>query len=104
MPPTLCQIILMDESLKQLAQLFEIAGEYDANLKKLMATTFIPGFLSLAGVFLLGTGNATAPDFIQPEHDCRPGERNLARAAEPGRSGGPPSPPFRGEKPETPAI
>jgi len=54
------QIILMDESLKQLAQLFEIAGEYDANLKKLMATTFIPGFLSLAGVFLLGTGNATA--------------------------------------------
>jgi len=54
------QIILMDESLRQLAQLFEIAGEYDANLKKLMATTFIPGFLSLAGVFLLGTGNATA--------------------------------------------
>ena len=54
------QIILMDETLRQLPQLFEVAGEYDANLKTLMSTTFIPGLASLAGVFLLGTGNATA--------------------------------------------
>jgi Cu2+-exporting ATPase len=54
------QIILMDESLRQLPHVFEIAGEYDANLKTLMTTTFVPGFASLAGVFLLGTGNGVA--------------------------------------------
>jgi Cu2+-exporting ATPase len=54
------QIILMDESLRQLAQLFEIAAEYNANLKTLMSTTFGPGLVSLASVFLLGAGNGTA--------------------------------------------
>jgi P-type E1-E2 ATPase len=54
------QIILMDESLRQLAQLFEVAGEYQANLRTLMSTTFGPGFVSLASVFLLGAGNGTA--------------------------------------------
>jgi heavy metal translocating P-type ATPase len=54
------QIILMDESLRQLAQLFEIGNEYNANLKTLMSTTFGPGLISLAAVFLLGAGNATA--------------------------------------------
>ena len=54
------QIILMDESLRQLAQLFEIATEYNANLKTLMSTTFGPGLISLASVFLLGAGNGTA--------------------------------------------
>ena len=54
------QIILMDETLKQLPKLFEVAGDYNANLKTLMTTTFLPGLVSLAGVFLLGTGNAAA--------------------------------------------
>src|SRR5208337_2305656 len=54
------QIILMDESLRQLTQLFEVASEYHANLKTLMSTTFGPGFVSLAAVFLLGAGNGTA--------------------------------------------
>jgi len=54
------QIILMDESLRQLAELFEIATEYNANLKTLMSTTFGPGLISLVSVFLLGAGNATA--------------------------------------------
>ena len=54
------QIILMDESLKQLAQLFEVARDYDANLKTLLTTTFFPGLVSLAGVFFLGTGTGTA--------------------------------------------
>jgi heavy metal translocating P-type ATPase len=54
------QIILMDESLRQLTQLFEVAGEYNANLRTLMTTTFGPGFASLAAVFLLGAGNGTA--------------------------------------------
>jgi Cu2+-exporting ATPase len=54
------QMILMDESLKQLAKLFEVAREYDANLKTLMTTTFVPGLVSLGSVFFLGAGNATA--------------------------------------------
>jgi P-type E1-E2 ATPase len=54
------QIILMDESLRQLAQLFEIGAEYNANLRTLMSTTFGPGLISLAAVFLLGAGNGTA--------------------------------------------
>lgn len=54
------QIILMDESLRQLDKLFEVARDYDSNLKTLMGTTFGPGFVSLASVFLLGTGNGTA--------------------------------------------
>ena len=54
------QIILMDESLRQLAQLFQVAGDYDANLKTLLTVTFAPGLVSLAGVFLLGWGNVAA--------------------------------------------
>lgn len=54
------QIILMDESLRQLVRLFEIGTQYNANLKTLMSTTFSPGLISLASVFLLGAGNGTA--------------------------------------------
>ena len=54
------QIILMDESLKQLPQLFEVAGDYSTNLRTLMTTTFVPGLVSLGGVFFLGFGNPTA--------------------------------------------
>ena len=54
------QIILMDESLKQLTQLFVVARDYNVNLKTLITTTFVPGFISLAGVFLLGFGNLAA--------------------------------------------
>lgn len=54
------QIILMDESLRQVARLFEIGVEYNANLRTLMSTTFGPGLVSLASVFLLGAGNGTA--------------------------------------------
>jgi heavy metal translocating P-type ATPase len=54
------QIILMDETLRQLPKLFETARDYDTNLKTLITTTFVPGVASLAGVFLLGTGITTA--------------------------------------------
>ena len=54
------QIILMDESLKPLSMLFDVALEYNANLKTLMTTTFVPGLVSLGSVFFLGAGNATA--------------------------------------------
>jgi hypothetical protein len=50
----------MDESMRQLARLFEIGTEYNANLRTLMSTTFGPGLISLASVFLLGAGNGTA--------------------------------------------
>jgi len=54
------QIVLMDESLRQLGQLFQVARDYDSNLRTLLATTYLPGIASLAGVFLLGTGTGTA--------------------------------------------
>ena len=54
------QIVLMDESLRQLGQLFQVARDYESNLKTLLRTTFLPGIASLAGVFLLGTGTGTA--------------------------------------------
>jgi hypothetical protein len=46
--------------MRQLARLFEIGTEYNANLRNLMSTTFGPGLISLASVFLLGAGNGTA--------------------------------------------
>ncbi|HXJ42236.1 MAG TPA: heavy metal translocating P-type ATPase, partial [Bryobacteraceae bacterium] len=54
------QMILMDESLRQLNQVFEVAHDYEANLKALLTTTFVPGLVSLGSVFFLGAGNATA--------------------------------------------
>ena len=54
------QVILMDESLRQLPQLFEVTSSYNANLKTLITTTFVPGFISLAGVFVLGAANGFA--------------------------------------------
>jgi hypothetical protein len=46
--------------LKQLPQLFDVAGEYDSNLKTLLSITFVPGMASLFGVFFLGFGNPAA--------------------------------------------
>jgi Cu2+-exporting ATPase len=54
------QIVLMDESLKQLSHVFELAHDYDANLRTLLTTTFLPGLVSMAGVFFLGWGPAVA--------------------------------------------
>lgn len=54
------QIILMDGSLNQLVQLFELGDEIQGNVNMTLATTFVPGLLSLGGIFLLGTGIHTA--------------------------------------------
>ena len=54
------QIILMDEGLGKLPELFEVAADYDRNLRTLMYSTAGPGLVSLAGIFLLGTGTGTA--------------------------------------------
>ena len=47
------QIILMDESLNQLDQAFELAQNLNANFKISLATTFGPGLLIVGGVFFL---------------------------------------------------
>jgi len=53
-------VILMDGSLRQLPAFFEGARGYRNSLRTLLATTFIPGFVSAAGVLVLGTGNTLA--------------------------------------------
>jgi len=50
------QIVLMDGSLNQLVQLFTLGDEIHANLKTTLLATFVPGLLSLGGIFFLGTG------------------------------------------------
>jgi hypothetical protein len=50
----------MDESLRQLVHVFELAHDYDANLRTLLMTTFLPGVASMAGAFILGTGPGLA--------------------------------------------
>ena len=54
------QIILMDGSLHQLGQLFALGDEMQGNVNMTLATTFLPGLLSLGGIFFLGTGIHTA--------------------------------------------
>lgn len=54
------QIILMQESLKQLPFLFELGQDMDHGLKMGYAAGMIPGVLNVAGVFLLGWGYAQA--------------------------------------------
>ncbi|MGQ4807047.1 Potassium-transporting ATPase ATP-binding subunit [Candidatus Entotheonellaceae bacterium PAL068K] len=47
------QLILMDASLGQLDAVFELAQNFDANLKKSLVATFGPGLLCVGGVFFL---------------------------------------------------
>ncbi len=50
------QIILMDQSLNQLGQLFDLAQGFEVNQKTTFATTFVPGLICIGGVFLLHLG------------------------------------------------
>ena len=50
------QLILMDQSLNQLNHLFDIAQQFDTNIKITLATALIPGFICVGGVFLLHFG------------------------------------------------
>jgi Cu2+-exporting ATPase len=50
------QIILMDESLKHLCQLFDLANELESNLNTGLITTIIPGLVIVGGVFLRHMG------------------------------------------------
>ena len=46
----------MDESLRQLPQLFNLADEFDSTLKAGFAVAIVPGCINIAGVFLLDWG------------------------------------------------
>ncbi len=54
------QIVLMDQSLKQLDELFGLARSFDTNVKGTLAAVFIPGAISVAGVFFLNFGILSA--------------------------------------------
>jgi len=50
------QIILMDESLKHLSQVFSLADHLDQNLNTGLVTTIVPGIITIGGVFLTHMG------------------------------------------------
>jgi Cu2+-exporting ATPase len=50
------QVILMDQSLNQLCKAFDIAKDFDANMRLGFAMTIIPGLIGLSGAFLLHFG------------------------------------------------
>lgn len=54
------QIVLMNQSLQQLDQLFEIAYGFNKNLNQTMCLAYIPGSILIAGVFLLHFGMTAA--------------------------------------------
>ncbi|RKZ79825.1 MAG: heavy metal translocating P-type ATPase [Candidatus Parabeggiatoa sp. nov. 1] len=50
------QIILMDESLKHLCQVFDIASDLNTNLNTGLVTTIVPGLVTISSVFLIHMG------------------------------------------------
>ncbi|MEM7179587.1 MAG: heavy metal translocating P-type ATPase [Spirochaetota bacterium] len=54
------QIILMDESLRQLPFLFELSNSLEKNIKVNFITTMIPGFMCIGGVYLFHIGALAA--------------------------------------------
>ncbi|OQX16384.1 MAG: hypothetical protein BWK73_04085 [Thiothrix lacustris] len=54
------QIVLMNQSLQQLDQLFEIAEGFNKNLDQTMRMAYIPGTVLIGGVFLLHFGMTAA--------------------------------------------
>lgn len=54
------QIVLMDQSLNQLTQAFELAYEFQKNLKTSAITTFAPGILVASGILFANLGIVTS--------------------------------------------
>ncbi|MDQ7090908.1 MAG: heavy metal translocating P-type ATPase [Methylococcales bacterium] len=54
------QVILMDESLRQLPYLFDLAGHLDKNLRIGFMTGLIPGIICVGGVYVFQIGVITA--------------------------------------------
>ena len=52
-------IILMDGNLSQLDQLFDIAEQFENNLRRTLMITILPGFISMSGVLFLHFGIIT---------------------------------------------
>ncbi|MEM7183346.1 MAG: heavy metal translocating P-type ATPase [Spirochaetota bacterium] len=50
------QIILMDESIAELDNLFEISSDFNANQKKGLTAVFLPGVMCVSGIFFLHLG------------------------------------------------
>lgn len=50
------QIVLMDTTLNQLPALFDLATQFDRNMKAGFAAAMIPGFFIIGGVFLVNMG------------------------------------------------
>ena len=50
------QIVLMDATLNQLPMIFDLAGQFDANMKAGFAMAMIPGFLIIGGIFVANLG------------------------------------------------
>ncbi len=50
------KIVLMEGDLKKLKSLFEIARSFEANMQTNLLTSFVPGVITLAGVFFLHMG------------------------------------------------
>lgn len=45
------QVILMDNSLNQVVQLFDLAQDFDASMKTMLVATMVPGFITVSGAF-----------------------------------------------------
>nr|AAY00037.1 ORF2 [uncultured bacterial symbiont of Discodermia dissoluta] len=54
------QIVLTDQTLKPLTHLFDLADEFDANLKAGFASAIVPGVINIGGVFLFHWSILTA--------------------------------------------
>lgn len=54
------QVVLTDQTLKQLTDMFDIADEFDANLRASFATAIVPSVINISGVFLFHWGILTA--------------------------------------------
>ncbi len=54
------QIVLMDQSLSKLTQLFTLAQKFDKNLKVGFASAIIPGIINIGGIFLFHWGIYTS--------------------------------------------
>ncbi len=54
------QIVLVNQSLQQLEQLFEIANGFNENLNRTMLLSYLPGTVLIGGVFLFNFGMLAA--------------------------------------------
>ncbi|MCB0062110.1 MAG: HAD-IC family P-type ATPase, partial [Caldilineaceae bacterium] len=54
------QIVLMDQSLSKLAQLFTLATKFDKNLKVGFVSAIVPGIINIGGIFLFHWGIYTS--------------------------------------------